>query len=271
MRLCSISRSPLNTLLVFELEDGYTVESVLYRGDSLCVSSQVGCNVGCIFCASGRYGFYRNLSWEEIVNQYYIASSIFPEIKRIAMAGIGEVLHNWENCKKVFFKFKKEGLKVSFYTSGFPLSKLEELLDLPHNGVTISIHTLDPFLRNEIMKHSGDVEELLEFLRNKVKQFSEKKKKKISLGYLLMKGINDSMEDIERLGNVASELGLGVTLLHCNDVGFGIEPVDEETYERIFLYLRNIGVRVTLSNRFRKDSLGGCGTLTVNRYAVKNG
>ncbi len=271
MKLCSIFRSPLNTLLVFELEDGYTVESVLYRGDSLCVSSQVGCNVGCIFCASGRYGFYRNLRWEEIVNQYCIASAIFPAIRRIAMAGIGEVLHNWENCKRAFFKFKEKGLKVSFYTSGFPLSKLEELLDLPHNGVTISLHAVDSSLRNKIMKHSGSVEELLEFLRNKLKHFSEKKRKKISLGYLLMKGINDGREDIEKLGDVASELGLGVTLLHCNDVGLGIEPVDGETYERIFLYLRDKGIRVTLSNRFRKDSLGGCGTLTVNRYAVKNG
>ncbi len=271
MKLCSIFRSPLNTLLVFKLEDGYTVESVLYRGDSLCVSSQVGCNVECIFCASGRYGFYRNLSWEEIVNQYCIASAIFPAIKRIAMAGIGEVLHNWENCKKAFFKFKEKGLKVSFYTSGFPLSKLEELLDLPHNGVTISLHAVDSSLRNMIMKHSGNVEELLEFLRNKVKQFSEKKRKKISLGYLLMKGINDRREDIERLGDVASELGLGITLLHCNDVGLGIEPVDRETYERTFLYLRDKGIRVTLSNRFRKDPLGGCGTLTVNGYAVKNG
>jgi len=271
MRLYSISKSPLNTLFVFELEDGYTVEAVLYRGDSLCVSSQVGCNVGCLFCASGRYGFYRNLEWREIFNQYAIVSGMVSGIRRIAIAGIGEVLHNWENGKKAFFEFKKRGLKVSFYTSGFPLSKLEELLDLPHAGVTISLHGVYPSVRNKIMKHSGDVDELLDFLRRKVKYLSEKKKRKISLGYLLMKGVNDKWEHIEKLGDIASELGLGVTLLYCNDVGLGIEPVDGHTYEKVFLYLKGRGIRVTLSNRFRKDPLGGCGTLIVNRYALKNG
>ena len=261
MRLLSITESELNKLLTFRLEDGHLIEAVHYRGDTLCVSTQVGCHVRCAFCASGKNGLFRNLSYEEIVNQYSIASSVFP-VKRIAMAGIGEPLANWREVKKSFEFFKSKGLKVSFYTTGFPLKNLSELLRLPHNGVSISLHSLNNDLRKELMPFCGNVDHLVDFLKSELPSLTRRKRRKISLAYLLLRGVNDSEEDLKKLGILALELGVGITLLYYNRVG-NFEPVSPEAYERVFLFLRSMGVRVTLSTRFRRDRLGGCGTLTV--------
>lgn len=265
MKLLRTVKSALNKLFIFELEDGYLIESVHYRGDTLCISTQVGCHVRCTFCASGSHGLIRNLKVHEIVGQYGIVKEELP-VKRIAVAGIGEPLANWRNVKEAFWHFKSQGLKVSFYTTGFPLKNLDELLDLPHSGVTVSIHSLDPLKRKVLLPHSGDMDSLLKFLEEKLSRLTKRKRNKISLAYLLLKGVNDSKEDLKRLAGVALRLGVGVTLLNYNDTG-RFMPVSPEEYENTFLFLRSLGIRVTLSTRFRRDKIGGCGTLTIGRTA----
>ncbi len=267
MRLLHTIESRLNRLFVFELHDGYLIESVHYRGDTLCVSTQVGCPVQCDFCASGREGLFRNLSEEEIYSQYIAIRKLYP-VKRIAIAGIGEPLANWKNVKSAFWKFKREGLKVSFYTTGFPIKNLDELLELPHNGVTLSIHTTDKLLRKKLMPYAGDINLLIEYLRKKIPELTRKRRKKISLAYLLMKGVNDSEEDLTKLAELAISLDVSVTLLYYNEVS-KFKPVQPEEYERAFIFLRSKGVKVTLSTRFRRDKIGGCGTLTVGKTTGK--
>ncbi len=263
MKLLHRVKGKFNELFVFELRDGYRIEGVLYRGDTLCVSTQVGCPVRCVFCASGRQGLIRNLNAEEIYGQYSLLKGIFP-IKRIAMAGIGEPLLNWKSVKEAFLALHKEGLKISFYTSGFPLNLLNELIDLPHNGLTISLHSLDPIIRKRIMPRAGDLYLLISFLREKIPQLNKKRRKKISLAYILLKGINSSEKDLRALAELARSLKVSVTLLSYNSTG-GFDPVSGDDYERAFLFLRKKGVKVTLSSRFRRDSIGGCGTLTVGK------
>ncbi len=263
MRVLTSPESPLNKLFLIELEDGNTVEAVHYRGDTLCVSTQVGCPIECKFCVSGREGLLRNLTAEEIYGQYELVKECHA-IKRIAVAGIGEPLANWENVKSAFWKFKEEHLKVSFYTTGFPLKNLRELIELPHAGVSISVHSLNKELRKELMPFAGNVNLLIDFLKEFLPTLSRKKRGKVSLAYLLMEGVNDSREDLESLSELASSLGVSVSLLFYNDI-LGFSRLSPERYEEAFLFLRNRGVRVTLSNRFRKDKLGGCGTLAVNR------
>ena len=263
MKLSEVLQSELNKLFLFELEDGYTVESVFYRGDTLCVSTQVGCPVRCSFCASGKNGLIRNLTWEEIYNQYALLKDKYP-IRRIAVAGIGEPLINWKNVKEAFYRFKKEGLKVSFYTTGFPTKHLKELLNLPHAGVTISIHSLKDEVRKYLMPYTGKLEDLIKVLKEELPKLSKRKRNKVNLAYLLMKNVNDSEEELRSLAMLAKELGVGIALLYYNKTS-EFEPVSEKEYEEAFLLLRSYGIRVTLSTRFRKDKLGGCGTLVVNR------
>ncbi len=263
MKLLQTIESDLNRLFIFELRDGHKIESVHYRGDTLCVSTQVGCPVICSFCASGKRGLIRNLSAEEIFEQYRIVSGLFP-VRRIAVAGIGEPLSNWQSVKSAFWFFKEKGLKVSFYTSGYPLNRLSELIDLSHCGVTVSLHFISDDKRKRFMPFSGSSLKLLEFLRLKGGSLTRKKRSKISLGYVLFKDLNDSEKDLRLLTEWALRLGVSVTLLRYNETG-GFLPADEERYEHFFRYMRSRGVKVTLSTRFRRDKIGGCGTLVVDR------
>ncbi|RUM29175.1 MAG: radical SAM protein, partial [Aquifex sp.] len=118
--------------------------------------------------------------------------------------------------------------------------------------------------RKYLMPHAGKLEEVVKVLEEELPKLSSKKRKKISLAYLLLKGVNDSKEDLEQLSALAKRLGVSVTLLYYNKT-FEFETVSEDEYEKAFLLLRSKGLRVTLSTRFRKDKLGGCGTLVVNR------
>ncbi|GAB6064962.1 radical SAM protein [Aquifex pyrophilus] len=266
MRLSEVLRSELNTLFLFELEDRYTVESVFYRGDTLCVSTQVGCGIRCPFCASGKNGLIRNLTADEIFGQYELLKKKYP-IRKIAVAGIGEPLMNWKNVREAFFKFKERGLKVSFYTTGFPTKHLKELLHLPHSGLTISLHATDEKLRKLLIPHGGSLKELINTLKEELPKLSKRKRNKVSLAYLLLKGVNDSERALRELAGIARELGVGITLLYYNKTFNEFRPVSPEEYEKAFLLLRSYGIRVTLSTRFRRDKLGGCGTLVVNRNA----
>ncbi len=265
MKLAQVIESDLNRLFVFRTEDGYSVEAVHYRGDTLCVSTQVGCPVRCLFCASGKEGLLRNLSEEEILSQVESVKKILP-VSRVAFAGIGDPLANWREVKGSFLKLREMGIKASFYTTGFPLENLRELLHLPHNGVSVSIHSLNPDTRKHLMPFSGPLEKLVKFLKEELPRLSKRKRKKVSLAYLILKGVNDSDRDLEALSRLALDLDVGVTLLYYNKVG-PFEPPSEEEYERAFLFLKGKGIRVTLSTRFRKDKIGGCGTLTVGKVA----
>ncbi|MFN4319625.1 MAG: radical SAM protein [Aquificaceae bacterium] len=264
MKLLQELRSSLNKLFLFELGDGKRVEAVFYRGDTLCISTQVGCAIGCPFCLSGQEGLLRNLSLKELIGQYELLKDKVG-IRRIAVAGIGEPLMNWEAVEEAFWYFKGLGLKVSFYTTGHPTKNLRELLNLPHSGVSISIHSTDEGKRKELLPHAGSLKELIETLKEELSHMSLRKRKKISLAYLLLRDINHSSQDLTELAKLAKELGVSITLLRYNKTREGYEDVGDMAYEKAFLLLRSYGIRVTLSTRFRKDRLGGCGTLRINR------
>ncbi len=264
MKLLQELSSSLNRIFLFELYDAKRVEAVYYRGDTLCISTQAGCAIGCPFCLSGKDGLFRNLLLEEITGQYYLLRDRL-HIKRIAMAGIGEPLMNWERVREAFWFFKSIGLGVSFYTTGYPVGKLRELLRLPHKGVSISIHSVREQKRKSLLPHAGSLEDLVQALREELGTMPSRKRKKISLAYLLMKGVNDSKEELEELAGLAKDLGVSITLLRYNKTVEDFRDVEDWEYERAFLLLRSYGVRVTLSTRFRRDSLGGCGTLVANR------
>ncbi len=267
MEIKKVINDQLNNLFEVVTTDGYTVESVHYRGDTLCISSQVGCPVKCTFCASGMKGLIRNLSFQEIINQYLLVKEKGYKITNIAFAGIGEPLLNFNAVSEAFGFFKKEGLKVSFYTTGFPLKNFEKLLKFPHNGITLSLHSISEDKRKDLIPHGHTISDLIGVFENHLKQLSNRQKKKYSIGYLLINGENDSDEEIIQLSKIAKRLGVGVSLLKFNEIeGIPFKTTPDEKYEEAFLKLRENGVRVTLSNSYRTRKIGGCGTLMVNRF-----
>jgi len=269
MKVIRTLESPLNKLFIYETKDGYNVESVFYKGERLCISTQVGCPVRCCFCASGSKGFFRNLSAEEMILQYELLKGKLP-IKGIAVAGIGEPASNVENVLEAIKYFRKRGLKVTVSTTGYPLKNFKLLVQSPHNGLTLSVHATSEKKRRKIFKLRENLENLLEAIEEHLSNSSSSRRKKFQLGYLLIKNLNDSKEELEKLAQIAKKHKFTVMLMSFNEVeGIPLESLTKEEYEKAFLFLRERGVRVTLSNRFRTDKLGGCGTLTITR--IKEG
>ena len=265
MRVVKELTSPLNRLFIYETEDGHRVESVFYKGERLCVSSQVGCPVGCAFCASGLKGLKRNLSAEELKAQYLLLKGKLP-IKGIAIAGIGEPALNSKAVVEAIEFFRREGLKVTVSTTGCVSEGFKELIEAPHNGLTVSVHGVKRELREQLFKLHRPIEEILNELEEHLSGSSSGRRKKFQLGYLLLKGVNDDEENLRLLAELALKHRFTVMLMAFNEVkGLPFKGLTEEEYEKAFLYLRSLGVRVTLSNRFRRDPLGGCGTLTIAR------
>jgi len=265
MKIVKSLQSPLNKLFIYETKDNFTVESVFYKGERLCISTQVGCPVGCIFCASGSKGFFRNLETEEIIAQYELLKGKLP-IKGIAIAGIGEPALNVENVEKAVDYFRNQGLKVTISTTGYPINGFKRLIELNHNGLTLSVHSVLEGKRNKIFKKKEKLEELLDAIEDHLSRSSSSRRKKFQLGYLLIKDLNDDLENLRLLGEIAQKHRFTVMLMMYNKVeNTNLKPVSKEEYEKVFLFLREMGVRVTLSNRFRTDKLGGCGTLTIGR------
>src|SRR5687767_6893588 len=129
-------RGEWNRRFVLRLDDESLVEAVLYRGDTLCVSSQVGCAVRCPFCASGANGLGRSLSLAEMIAQVELVSGL----RGVTLSGIGEPLHNAEVTAQFFDWARARGLRVTLTTSGGPLPRLREWMMRPHHGLTVSIH-----------------------------------------------------------------------------------------------------------------------------------
>ena len=265
MRMIRELRSPLNRLFVFETKDGHRVEAVFYKGERLCVSSQVGCPVRCVFCASGQRGLRRNLSSEEIFAQYSLLKDLLP-VRGVAIAGIGEPSVNADQVVEAVGRFKEEGLKVTVSTTGYPLEGFRKLLRSFHDGLTISVHAVLDEKRRKVFGIYVPLNEIFKEVESYFSEVSSSRRKKVQIGYILIKGLNDSEEDLEALGSLARKYRMTVMLMAYNRVpGVDLEGLTEEEYEKAFLKLRRMGVRVTLSNRFRRDPLGGCGTLTIAR------
>jgi len=211
------------------------------------------------------FGLKRSLTGEEIFSQYSLLKEELP-IKGVAVAGIGEPSANAKEVEKAVKLFKEEGLKVTISSTGYPLEGFRKLVELPHDGLTLSVHGISQEIRERIFGVKVPLEETLEVLKDYFKRCSSSRRKKFQLGYLLIKGVNDSKEELEKLASLSAELKLPVMLMAYNEVkGIPFKGLTEKEYEEAFLFLRSFGVRVTLSNRFRRDPLGGCGTLTIAR------
>jgi 23S rRNA (adenine2503-C2)-methyltransferase len=136
----------------------------------------------------------------------------------------------------------------------------------------LSIHAVSEEIRREIFGVSTELGLILKELEEFLKTASSSRRKKIQLGYLLIKGVNDSEEELEKLAQIAKRYRLPVMLMAYNKVeNSPFLPLSEREYEEAFLKLRSFGIRTTLSNRFRRDPLGGCGTLTIAREVAGNG
>lgn len=245
------------------LADGALVESVLYRGDTLCVSSQVGCAVSCPFCASGANGFGRNLSLEELIGQVERVTAAHP-IVRATVSGIGEPLHNHRVVLDFVTWCRARRIGPSLTTSGGPLSRLREWIHAHHNGLTISVHAGTEPVRSRAVPRGPSLQDLFNALHEEVPRATSSRRKKMALAYLLIAGLNDSDAEVDAFIARAQPLRLMIHLYDHNPVATSeMHGVGGARYAQVYGRMTEAGLRVRMSSRARLEANGGCGTLVA--------
>jgi len=269
VRLVEVARGDFNRRFRVDLHDGYAVECVLYRGDTLCLSSQVGCAVGCPFCASGANGLVRPLSAAELAGQLEAVRRTGAPVARVTISGVGEPLHNVQAVGGFVERCHAERTPVSVTTSGGPVARLLSALHWPHNGLTVSVHAGSENVRARAVVRGPSLHELFECLAHAWPGLSRRRRRKVALAYLLLRDVNDSDEEVDAFAQRALTLpGVRVHLYAHNAVSTSPwQGATRERYEEVAARLRGHGLYVQLASRARREANGGCGTLVMLRNA----
>ena len=258
----------------FKLHDGNFVEGVLIPQDTrmtACISSQVGCSLSCKFCATGTMARIRNLTAGEIYDQVVAISNKSKEVYNLPLTnivymGMGEPLLNYKNViRSIHFITSSEGLemshkRVTLSTSG--ISKMIRKLadDKVKVNLALSLHAASEEIRNNIMP-IGDSNSLND-LRDSLKYYFSKTKRKITYEYVLLKNVNDRIKDADDLYKFTKHIPSKVNLIEYNPVeGLGFEKSSEKSTELFMNHLDSRRVNVGLRRRRGKDINAACGQL----------
>ena len=255
---------------LFELSDNERIEAVLMRhnyGLSVCVSSQVGCNMGCKFCESGRLKKVRNLEAHEMVDQILVIESLIKErISSVVIMGIGEPLDNYENVIR-FIKIINDAKGIQIGARHITLStcglipKIKELseLDIQIN-LAISLHAPNDHLRSEIMpiNKAYPLQELMET----IKEYIKKTNRRVTMEYILLKGVNDQKKHAKELANLLRGMNVYVNLIPYNETNhIEFQKSDKETIDAFYRELQKEKIQVTVRREFGSSISAACGQL----------
>ena len=255
---------------LFDILDGNAIETVLmqyHHGYSLCVSSQVGCKMGCKFCASTGIPFVRNLSSGEIVEQIMaVERDEKIRISNIVFMGIGEPLDNYDNVVKAIHLINNpKGLNIgarhiSVSTSGL-VPKIYKLAEENIQcTLSISLHATTNEQRSKMMpvNNSYPIEELLQACRD----YIEKTHRRISFEYALAKENNDNLEDAKRLVKLLKGMLCHVNLIPINKIENGrFTKSSNENIMRFRDYLNEHGIVATIRRELGSDIDAACGQI----------
>jgi 23S rRNA (adenine2503-C2)-methyltransferase len=263
--------SRFNERWLVQLRDGAQVECVLYRGDTLCVSSQVGCAVRCPFCASGARGLSRGLELDELIGQVEAVGALGHTIARVTVSGVGEPLHNHEAVRAFVDTCHARGIGPSLTTSGGPLPRLREWLHAPHNGLTLSVHAGSEAVRARLVPKGPPLDALFDVLREELPRMTRRRRRKTALAYLLIGGENDTDCEIDAFVERAVPLGFKIHLYAYNEVPTSVfARLSRERYAAVYARMVAAGLRVRMSSQARIESNGGCGTLVALHHASRS-
>ena len=261
---------------LFEMSDGALVESVLMifdYGYSACLSSQVGCNMGCSFCASGLLKKQRDLLPSEIVRQaLMIQKDLDKEEKRlgnIVVMGTGEPFDNYDNVMKAMNIINDpNGLEIgarhiSISTCGLvPMIERFSHENLQYN-LAISLHAPNDELRSKLMPVNKAYP--LEQLMKALKGYSELNNRRLTFEYLLLKGINDRPEHADQIAKLLRGMNAYINLIPYNPVSEkDFETSSDENALRFYDLLKKRNIAVTLRQKKGDDIDAACGQLRAN-------
>lgn len=255
---------------LFFLHDGEKIEAVLMRHDyglSVCVSSQVGCNMGCKFCESGRLKKVRNLSTDEMVGQILVIEKVMKErIRSVVIMGIGEPLDNYENVLD-FIKIINHSKGIAIGARHITLStcgiipKIKLLSELPLQiNLAISLHAPNDELRNKLMpiNKAYPLPKLIEA----VKEYSEKTNRRVTIEYILLKNVNDSVCHAHELASLLRGMNVYVNLIPYNETKpIEFKKSEKKNIDLFYQTLKEEKINVTVRREFGSKISAACGQL----------
>lgn len=255
---------------LFKLNDGEKVEAVvMYHdyGTSICISTQVGCNMGCKFCESGRLKKVRNLEVHEMVLQILmVEEDIKTRLTHIVLMGIGEPFDNYDNVIK-FIDIVNSGKgidigsrHITVSTCGI-VSKIKEfaLYDKQVN-LAISLHASNNKIRNSIMNINKVYK--IEDIISAIKYYISKTNRRVTFEYIMLKGVNDSVECAQELSNLLKGMNCYVNLIPYNETShIEYKKSDKDTILKFYDVLKKNNIGVTIRREFGKSVNAACGQL----------
>ena len=258
---------------LFELSDSNRVEAVLMKhdyGNSLCVSTQVGCNMGCSFCESGRLKKVRNLEVHEMVLQILnIEELLNIRISHVVLMGIGEPFDNYNNVIK-FIKIINSGKgidigarHITVSTSGIVPKIKEFIKDGNQVNLAISLHAPNDKIRNQIMKinKAYNIKELM----NTVKEYIEKTNRRVTFEYILLDNINDTKECAIELSKLLKGINCYVNLIPYNETShIEYKKSNQDKIMKFYDTLKKNNINVTIRREFGGNLDAACGQLRAN-------
>lgn len=259
---------------LFELSDGNLIESVLMYHDygiSICVSSQVGCNMGCAFCESGRLKKVRNLETHEIVEQILIIEEDINErISHVVVMGIGEPFDNYNNVMN-FIRIINEpkgidigARHITVSTCGIVPKIKEFSKDFNQVNLAISLHAPNDTIRNKIMPISKAYK--LDELISSIKEYISITNRRVTFEYIMLENINDSIECAIELAKLLKNINCYVNLIPYNETeNIGFKRTKKMQILAFYDILKKNGINVTIRKEFGSKVDAACGQLRANQ------
>lgn len=257
---------------LFKLVDGNLIETVLMKHDygySLCISSQVGCNMGCVFCASGLLKKKRDLTISEMVLQILEVEYITNiRVSSVVVMGIGEPFDNYDNLMK-FIRIINHPLGLAIGARHITVSTcglINRIKDFSNEGLqtnlAISLHAANDCLRDKLVPINKKYP--LDELMKAIKDYINKTNRRVTIEYVLLKDVNDSLKNAEELYKLVRGFNIYINLIPYNSVEENEFKRSEKT-DLFFDYLKKKDLNVTKRREQGLDIDAACGQLRIKR------
>lgn len=271
--LLTKSENDSSCKFLFRLSDANTIEAVLMKhdyGNGVCISTQVGCNMNCVFCESGKLRKVRNLETHEMTEQLlYIRDILNIPVSHVVLMGIGEPFDNYNNTMSFIDIITEQvgiaigARHVTVSTAGITPKILEYSKREVLPSLAISLHAPNDELREKLMPINKAYP--INGLINAAREYTKNGRKKITFAYIMIKNINDSELCATELAELVKDINCYVNLIPYNKTrSTDFEPSDKEHISVFFDILKSYGINVTVRREFGSDINAACGQLSAD-------
>lgn len=254
---------------LFELSDGLRVESVYLPGspgETVCISSQVGCAMGCHFCATAKMGLFRNLTAAEIVAQVWSVEQLCKtQLTNVVYMGMGEPLHNYDEvAKSLSILTDKSGLaipasRITVSTVGIVPAIERWIDDLPPAKLAISLHATTDARRTAMMPVNKAFP--LEMLTKSLRRLAHVVRHRVTFEYIMIAGENDTQADAVNLKHLLRNIPAKINLIRLHPTGGNLLPSSDAQIDRFMGWLTDEGISCTLRESRGVTESAACGML----------